>query len=317
MAITASAASNNISHIGAIHKSQFPDLLNTNFKLIVDRAWSQEVQGLQHFKVESTSRDYIKESAITGIGLMQLNSDEDNLPVDTPIQGFDHQVELPDYRLSIRITERMREVDQFGKIGKLQSMLAQSPRDTLEYFSADCWNTGFDTTGQFLCGDGMFLFDSGRPFEDPRAGEWSNLETASALTADSLETIRLNFRANLNERGLLRPLNMQKIIVPPALEKKANELLKSSDKPETSLNDTNFLKGKFQISVWDYLTSTTAWFGCAAQDSLYELKWFWRVKPNFKSNPLSDNPDVYLQRVRMSFGIGCLRPHSLRGNAGA
>ena len=90
--------------------------------------------------------------------------------------------------------------------------VARSPLDSIEYHSADVFNTGFDSTGQFLCGDGMFLFDVDRNFEDPRAGKWSNLETASALTADSLETIRLNFRANLNERGLLRPLNMQKII---------------------------------------------------------------------------------------------------------
>lgn len=317
MAITASAASNPQAHIGAVVKDNFPDLLNTNISLIVDRTWANPVQGLKHFKVESTNRDSVTESAITGVGLMQKNSDEENLPLDRPIQGFDHTVALPDYRLSVRITERMREVDQFGKIGKLQTMLAQSPRDTIEYYAADVFNTGFDTTGQWLCGDGMYLFDSGRPFEDASVGTWSNLEAASALSPDSLETMRLNFRANLNERGLLKPLIMKKLIVPPALERKAKEIVGSTLAPETSTNDINFHNGMFEVDVWDFLTDTNAFFGCTDMDANYELKWMWRVQPGFKTFPLGDNPDVFVQRARMSFGSGCLRPHSLRGNVGA
>ena len=315
---SASAASNKAQgFLGAIVTQQFADLLDTSFEKVYKRTWNKEIQGLSHFKQENTKRDSVKESTITGLGLMQRNDDEDSLPLDTPLPGWDNETTPLDYRLSIRVTERMRETDQWGQIGKLQSMLARSPLDSIEYHSSDCFNTGFDSTGQFLCGDGMFLFDSGRPFEDASLGNWSNLETAAALTADSFETARLNFRATLNERGLLRPLNADKLTVPPALQKKAEEIFGSSLKPETSLNDVNFHKGQVKVDVWDYLTSSTAWFLCAPMDDLYELKWYWRVRPNFKGNALSDNPDVYMQRARMSFAAGCLRPHSLRGNVGA
>ena len=315
---TASTASNKAQgFIGAIVSEQFPDLLDTSFQKVYSRTWKREIQGLSHFKQESTSRNSVKESTITGLGLMQRSDDEDNLPLDTPLPGFDNEVTPLDYRLSIRITERMRETDQWGQIGKLQSMLARSPLDSIEYHSADVFNTGFDSTGQFLAGDGMYLFDDERPFEDASLGNWSNLESASALTPTSFETARLNFRSTLNERGLLRPLTAAKLIVPPALEKTARTIFESTGSTGNNHNDINFHKGQVQIDVWDYLTDTNAWFVCAPMDELFELKWYWRVKPNFKGNALSDNPDVYMQRARMSFAAGCLRPHSLRGNVGA
>lgn len=317
MSVTASAVTNTFSQPGYLTGENFADLLTTQFDMIKDRKWKAPIQGKQFFALDNTSKDVMYESSIGGFGLMPESDDEDALPLDHAIPGLDVSHTPIDYRLAVRIKARLRETDQYGKIAKIQSMLAQSPVDTLEYILADAFNTGFGSNASWLCGDGMYLFDSGRYYEDNSQGTWSNLEEAGSLTQGALATMRQNFRKNLNERGIKRPLIMKRLIVPVDLEDTAREIITSDNKAVEMSNTANVYKDKFEIYVWDYLTSTTAWFGSTNIDDLYELKLIWRIKPQSGSNVLSDNPQIMQHWVRMSCVTGCARPHSIRGNAGA
>lgn len=317
MAVTASAVSNTFSMPGVLLKDNYADILNTQFDKIKIRKWGIPVQGMDVYNVVTTSKDYIKHSYVTELGLLAKNDDEDSIPVDHPIQGFDNTHTPVDYRGSIRITKRLRETDQYAVIAKMQGALLQSAKDTTEYIAADAFNTGFGSNASWLCADGMYLFDSDRPFEDPGLGTWSNLETASALTQASLATMRLNFRKTKNERGLFRPVVMKTLIVPPALEDKAFELIKSDLRAEDDMNAKNVYQNRFEIKVWDYLTDENAFFGLGPKDEAHELYYIWRVKPETATYNASENPDVLVHRVRMSCVTGCDRPHNLRGNAGA
>lgn len=318
MSVTASAVVPSYSSPGMLMKENFADLLNVQFKTIRKREFAQPIQGLQFFKIETTSKDYEKHSYVTGIGLMPKNRDAQALPFAEPIQGFDNTFTPEDFRLAIRIEKRLRETDQYGVISKQMMSLTQSSKDTVEYYAADPFNTGFGVGASWLCADGMYLFDSARPMEDKSQGSWSNLESASALTQTSLATMRVNFRKHVNERGLKRPLVMKALIVPAALEDTAAVLMGSLQKPGVFLNDKNVYQNKFEVKVWDYLSSDTAWFGQTdAKSVANELFWYWRVKPETVSNTLADNPDIWQARIRMSFVTGCDRPANIRGNAGA
>lgn len=317
MAVTASALTNTFSMPGVLLKDNYADILNTQFDKIKIRKWGIPVQGMDVYNVVTTSKDYIKHSYVTELGLLSKNDDEDSIPVDHPIQGFDNTHTPVDYRGSIRITKRLRETDQYAVIAKMQGALLQSAKDTTEYIAADAFNTGFGSNASWLCADGMYLFDSDRPFEDPGLGTWSNLETASALTQASLASMRLNFRKTKNERGLFRPVVMKTLVVPPALEDKAFELIKSDLRAEDDMNAKNVYQNRFEIKVWDYLTDENAFFGLGPKDEAHELYYIWRVKPETATYNASENPDVLVHRVRMSCVTGCDRPHNIRGNAGA
>lgn len=321
MSVTASALTPSYSMPGMLMKENFADLLNVQFKFVKERDFKQPIQGLQFFAVESTTKDYEKHAYVTGIGLMRKNRDADKLPLAEPIQGFHNTFTPEDYRLAIRIEKRLRETDQYGVIAKQMQSLTKSATDTVEYYAADAFNTGFGTGASWLCADGMYLFDDARPMEDKSAGTWANLEASSALTQASLATMRVNFRKFVNERGLKRPLVMKDIIVPTALEDTAAVILGSVQKPGVFLNDDNPYKEKggrygIGLKVWDFLSSDTAWFGMTNKDAGHELFWYWRVKPETYSNVLADNPDVWQARIRMSFVTGCDRPSTLRGNVG-
>ncbi len=315
---TASAKVPAYSSPGMLMKENFADLLNIQFKTIKQREFALPVQGLKFFQVETTTKDYEKHSYATGIGLMQKNRDADPLPLAEPVMGFNNTFTPDDFRLAIRIEKRLRETDQYGIIGKQINSLVQSSKDTVEYHAADAFNTGFGVGASWTCADGMYLFDDARPMEDKAQGTWSNLESASALTQASLATMRVNFRKHVNERGLKRPLVMKTLIVPALLEDQAATIMGSIQKPGVFLNDKNVYQNKFDVQVWDFLSSDTAWFGMTdAKNGANELFWYWRVKPETVSNVLADNPDVWQARIRMSFVTGCDRPAMLRGNAGA
>lgn len=314
---TASAKVPAYSMPGMLMKENFADLLNVQFKFIKSRDFKAPKQGLQFYNVETTSKDYEKHSYVTGVGLMPKNRDAQKLPFVEPIQGFNNTFTPEDFRLAIRVEKRLRETDQYGQIAKLMGSLTQAAGDTVEYYAADPFNTGFGTGASWLCADGMHLFDKSRPMEDKAQGTWDNEETAAALTQASLANMRVNFRKHLNERGLKRPLVMKTLVVPPDLEDTADVIMKSLGKPGFLINDKNVYENRFDIKVWDYLTSATAWFGLAERNVGHELYWYWRVKPETYSNVLSDNPDIWQARIRMSFVTGCDRPATMRGNAGA
>ena len=314
---TASAATNTgISFGGILVNSNFPDLTDARFKEITDRAWKIPVEGLEMFDVVQSDREYEKFSSVTGLGLVAENDDEDDLPVEEIIQGFDHTITPKTYRKTTRVTRKMREDDMYGKIDKQQKYIANSVMYTAEYYAALPWNTGFTNAAAWTCSDGMYLFDSARPTPDQRVATWSNLETG-ALTNATFSTMRVNFQKITQEKGLVAPQTMGKLVVPVDLEQKAREILGSADKPETALNDTNWNKGAVDIKVWHYLTSTTAWFGVAKEKDLNEVRWVWRIRPTHSSYREGSNDDVFIQKVRMRFASGAGVPYAHRGSTGS
>lgn len=312
-----SALTNTYSSPGIITKENFADFLETNFSKVNEDLMTTKTVVSQIFPEETTNLDHVKHTSLVGLGTMPLSRDEQELPRDTPIQGFDNTITPETRRLSIWFPESMRETAQYGLMSKMQRMLMQSARDTEEYQGAIAFNSTFGSSVPFLAADGLALVDTSRNLENG-SGTWTNQETAAALTQNSLETMDNNFAATVNGRGLRRPLRMAGLIVPRALRRKALELTQSDKRPEDNLNAGNIFKGAFDVIVWDHLTSSTAWFGYVdMKSSEYQLGRMWGAKPSVLTQKHGTNPDVTLQRIRMKFADYVDRAHGIRGNAGA
>lgn len=315
---TASAVTQTYSNPGVEQTENYADALNSQFEFVKRRVWSQPIQGLKYWQVRSSSKADIKLSYLTSAGLMHENADTDEMPFTDVKQGFDTTITPKVYRMGIRIEQRLRETDQFSVIDRQMADLNMSAKETIEQYAALPFNTAFATTVAWVCADGMNLVDSARPSAVKSVANWSNLESASALTQSSVATMRLNFRKNDNERGHRRPLKLDKLVIPADLEDTAITELQSVLKPGSSLNDKNFLtQYGVNYEVWEYLTSTTAWFGMAPKDDLYELFWYWGAMPQISNLTFDSNPDVWGKRIRFVYNSGCSRPHSLRGNSGS
>lgn len=315
---TASALSTSFSRPGVLMQDNYPDVLDARMEFVKRRKWTQPLEGLDYWVQRSTSRSYEKHSYVAGGSVVPRARDVDGIPLMHVTPGFDNTYTPVEYKLGIRIGKRLRETDQFNVIDQHMEDLNQSARDTIELYAALPFNTGFTSSSEWLCADGMYLFDDTRNQELGSAGTWGNLESASALSQASIATMRLNFRKNKNENGMLRPLKMETVIIPADLEDTTITQLMSGAKPGTALNDENYLtKYGLKYRVWNYLTSSTAWFGQASKDDLYELFWYWGVRPEIMRYDVGNNPDVDAYRLRMVFVTGADRPQAVRGNAGA
>ena len=313
---TASALTNTFSATGTAVKEQFADVLDVRFNEIATRKWAKPMQGLKFYKQQNTSRAYEKYSSVTGLGLARKARDVDPIPLTEKIQGFDVTITPEEYKLGLQLGVRLLETDQFGVIDRHMADLNQSMMDTVELYAALPFNTAQDATVEWICADGMNLIDSTRNREDGE-GTWGNEETGAALSQSSIDTMRLNFRKNVSERGRVAPITMESIIVPNDLQSSANVYLDTKQKVGTAFNDDSVLnRYGLRLEVWDYLTSATRWFGMGPKDEKHELYWLWAVKPGTVKYDVN-NPDVYAYRSRMVFATGCNRPHNIRGNAGA
>lgn len=132
-----------------------------------------------------------------------------------------------------------------------------------EIQAANIFNNGqtYDST---IGGDGVALFSTAHPVDGTTIA--NTFSTALDLNESSLLQGMINVRSNfLNEAGLKIYARAQKLIVPVALEPVAIRLTKTELRPGTANNDVNAILSTSGglpqgYMVWDYLTSSSAWF---------------------------------------------------------
>jgi hypothetical protein len=268
------------------------------------------IQGEKYFKTKNVDKNNYSNQGMNNIGLAQLNSDGDNLPIDKKSVGFNQVITNYTMRQSMMITRELLETDRYGVVGDHSRSLVHSARKTIERILADPFNRGFGTTSLgVLAEDGLGFFSAARPQPKSSAGTWSNLEATGALTPDALATARVNFRKYLDGSGDLDPQIMQKVIVSADQEDTMREIVGTNLKVDTSLNNTNIVSD-VAYEVWDWLDDgIVAFCGDAENDLQFHI----RKAPGVIVFQDGTNPDKIWSRMRMAMGTGLLRPGKYRG----
>lgn len=205
------------------------------------------------------------------------------------------------------IGRELYDDEKYGQMKKMAKALARAGRAKVEKDAISLLLKGFKKTSpEFVGIDGLCLFHDQHTLVDS-SKKCSNVLT-EALSEESLKKAIKMMSEQLDEAGNLIQMKATKLIVPPALEDTAIRLLKSTHLPGSQDNDTNaYLKDRMEIVVMDYLGETAGgsdkvWF---LQDgSRHELNFFWRVKPEFKSEEDFDTfVAKYRGYMRYSFGF--------------
>ena len=205
------------------------------------------------------------------------------------------------------IGRELYDDEKYGQMKKMAKALARAGRAKVEKDAISLLLKGFKKTSpEFVGIDGLSLFHDKHKLVDSTK-TCSNV-LAKPLTEESLKEAIKMMSEQLDEAGNLIQMKATKLIVPPALEDTAIRLLKSTHLPGSQDNDTNaYLKDRMEIVVMDYLGKTAGgsdkvWF---LQDgSRHELNFFWRVKPEFKSEEDFDTfVAKYRGYMRYSFGF--------------
>jgi len=133
-----------------------------------------------------------------------------------------------------------------------------------------------------LCGpDAVALSSASHPYSPSNAGVQSNTATA-ALSHDAVVAGRLAMRKWYDDRGNKISVLPDMLVIPPDLEETAYIITNAEEVPGTANNNKSiFQRWNPTVLVWDYLTSTTAWFLIDSTLMRQNLMWFTRIPTEF------------------------------------
>ena len=283
------------------YRSTFGDLLEPGFREIFDDAFKEmPLVFPQIFNVNSSTKQDEFDSGVTGFGLLQQTNEGASVDYEDPVQMYDVTYTHQKYTKGFKVSEEMVEDDQYNVIKGKPAQLARAARRTTEYSAANVLNRAFNTS--YTGGDAVPLCSTVHPRSDGGSTQSNASTSGVTLTESNLETARIAFREQLDDKGMRIQVMPNTIVVPIDLEKTAKIITGSNLRSGTADNDTNIYQGMFKVISWEYLTlNNTMWFLLDSRQ--HKLNWFWRVKPEFKQdNAFDTGMALFKTRTRFSNG---------------
>lgn len=304
MAVTPTVSNTHVS-------SNFGRLLEPGLRKIFFESYTEKPEYFSHlFKVGSSNKAKETDYAIGAFGNWGVRTSEtDEVNYQKLIAGSERTYVHTAFTSGFQIGRELKDDEMYGTIAKYPKALARAGRNTVEQDAHSFYNFGFCANLPIY--DGKALFANNHPLISS-AGTGSNL-TTGALSDANLKIGIQCMESQVDEVGNPIVATPQILVVAPKNEFLAKELLNSSQKAGTNNNDINTIKGALTVFVDPYLTNEDAWF--LIDPSLYELNFFWRVKPEFKAD---DDFDTYVAKYRayMRYSYGASDWRGIVGSLG-
>ena len=243
-----------------MNRSQFSKAVVPGLFSFMTSSYSEREAFWSRLVTTKNSRRTYEESAYyAGLGLLTEKPEGEGISYDDFIQGPTKRWVHKTYALGVRITEEMIEDSLYPDIptemSDMTKELGRSARETVEILVHDAYNGTTKTAGD---GNAIF-YDTHTKLG---GGTWSNLLTPAAdLSATSLRSAIQNMETTTDDRSKQQVVKPQTLLVAPAFEWTARELLNSAYDPESANNAINPIQSRnLKLVVDPYLTDSDAWF---------------------------------------------------------
>jgi hypothetical protein len=233
-----------------------------------------------------TSQKMYEENTLrSGLGLPTEKGEGAPISYDTQIAGPVKRFVPKVWALGVRVSEEAVE-DHIsdlngggrGVLMDISKDLGISLAENIEVEIAKFLVSGTATTYHTTrFGDALFTTTHDRL----DGSTFSNYATSSDLTYDTFWAAVVAAENQLDHRQLRIRKDVIRLWVPPQMEKKAIEILKSTERPDTGNRAVNAMKvsgRNIDIGVWSYLTDADAWYLQLDGDGII---YYWRRKTRF------------------------------------
>jgi phage major head subunit gpT-like protein len=285
--------------MGVIASENFGYLLDPGLrKIFMDEYTLPEGQLDNLYGIEKSNKATEYDLGIGGMN--DLEEFTGTIPYGDFSQQYRTSYTHKEWVKGIKVERKLVDDDLYSIINKRPQALAMVAKRTREKHGASVFNSAFNTS-VFAGGDGLALCASAHT----RVGTATTVGNSgtTALSSTAVEATRLLMRQFTDETDNLLVARGDTLLVPPALEESAWEIVTSSGKLGTADNDPNFNKGRYKVIVWDYLTDSNNWFMIDSRMSKLFLKWFNRIPVEFNKDK---DFDTYISKwsVYTRYGYG-------------
>lgn len=233
-------------------------------------------------------------SGYAGLGSIPQVDEAEEFGEDAIMHTYDTTLTAYKYGQLLPISYELLEDDLTGAVEK-SKYAARALARKAEVLGSSVFKNAFTSTVTSY-GDAKALCSVGHTRADGGTAQSNASSTGVTLTEANLETGIVAMRSQLDDRGNLVSMVPNVLLVPPALEKEALIITKSSNRSGTADNDANvnnmreYTGGMLKVVVWDYLGaaaggSDTAWFLLSSGD--HQVNWGWRRKPSSQKLDMS------------------------------
>ncbi|MHC4791521.1 MAG: phage major capsid protein [Planctomycetota bacterium] len=213
------------------------------------------------------SRKKKEEDAIrSGLGFPVMKGEGASVTYDTQIPGAKQTWVHNVWALAVRITEEAIEDNLYelnsggeGEFKELFHDLGEAMLENIETLCARFFNSGTATT-YHSTRDSVALFSASHARLD--GSTFSNYATLTDLTYETFWTNLVAAENQYNHRQYRIKKRVKNLWVPPQMERKALEILKSTDRPDTANRSVSAyaVSGrKVALKVWPHMTDTDMW----------------------------------------------------------
>lgn len=266
--------------MGIVASEQFGYLLDPGLRKIFMDEFGQPDSTIDKlYGVEKSSKAVEYDLGIGGMG--DLEEFNGTIGYDDFKQQYRVSYTHREWVKGIKIERKLVDDDQYNVINSRPKLLAMVARRTREKHGMSLFNNAFNTT-VFAGGDGLSLCNDAHTFVGTSSTQ-DNLLTA-ALSPTAVSSARLAMRDFQDDTGNLINVMGSTIIVPPELEQTAYEIINTEKQVNSANNNVNFLKGRYDVIVSDYLTDTDNWFMVDSKYMKMFLKWFDRTPVEFNKD---------------------------------
>lgn len=260
-----------------------------------------DMRGNKIFDVTSTERLTFDHLVLHGMAGIQKVAEGQDLPRITSQEGDSITWTQAYYGAIAPITDKMRRFDLYDQIESLIKSLSIDAFDKIDQSYADVllygWaNSHVDVYGATRSGlgpDSIMLFNTSHSNNINDEVFTNIIDSNKVLSRASINVARIAALTHKDPEGIMRPINLDTLIIPPSLEDLAERILLSSNISGSANNDINPLKGKIKnIIVWERLeersdgTDTSAYWFLADSSKVGES-----LKSKFAKKPVLDAPE--------------------------
>lgn len=298
-----------------------------------------DMKGKELFGVFDTGRLTYDHEILHGVSGIEEVGEGKDLPRVSSEEGDNITWTQRYFGAIVPITKKMRKFDLYNKIESRAKAITEDAWDKFDQSLADVllygWSTSYnDVYGKSVSGagpDGLALFSASHT--TPLSSDtFSNIIQDSSgtsnptLTRDAIVRARADAKVYTDPNGLVRPINLDTLVVAPSNEDLADRLVMSEYIPGSANNDKNPLKGKIKkVIVWERLetrsdgTDTSAyWFLLDSKKAKGET-----LNALFAERPTLDAPDEVYSNKNWDYSIdyfyttGIGFPAYVRGSNGS